>query len=136
MAFPYPPEFALKATSGIGSGDWLAFPQPTGYRMEWAPLRDNGDGGVTRQGLNNVVIVYTGRTGDRPLAQADYAVLETAWKAAAGLTYYCRYWDEEASGGAGAFSTVKCVLDPPSFDRIQGQHYYGVQMRWRRLGIA
>jgi hypothetical protein len=132
MAFAYPPEFALKATSGIGSGDWLAFPQPNGYRMEWAPLRDNGDGGATRQGLNNVIVVYD----RKPLTQAEFAVLTAAVTAAAGLPYYCRYWDEEASSGSGAYSTVKCLLEAPTYDRIQGQHYYGASMRWRRLGIA
>lgn len=133
MPFPTPSEFALKATNSIGSGDWLAFPQPTTYIMEWAPLRENGDGGWTRQGLNNVVLVY-----HKTLHQDMYKVLEQHWKAAVNLPYWCRYWDEEAGSpaGSGAYTTVKCILEPPTFDRIRGQRYFGVRMRWLRLGIT
>lgn len=131
MAFPYPAEFCLKATNSIGSSDWLVFPQPTSYQMEWAPLRENGDGGVARQGLNNVILIYK-----KTLHQDQYKILEQHWFASAGLPYYCRYWDEEASSGAGAYQTVKCVLEPPEFEEINRQRYSGVRMRWRRLGIA
>lgn len=125
------------ATSTFGtitsaSAQWLT-PQPRDMRVELAPRRQRGDGGVVKDGLDSVTLVW-GSDDQGGVSDSEWDGLLTKYsavQAVAGIGYL-RYYDQEA----GAFSTVKCVVRRPEAGTIKGRRFFGVSWRFDALGLA
>lgn len=132
MAFPGTAQFGAGAGSASAASSANYFPrQPTDYRMQRAPRRPRGDGGMVQDGLDGVVLIWNS------MSQSDFAALTRHMGTAAGTAgiYYLRYWDEDASGGAGAYAVRKGNPQPPDGGQVNGDYYFTVRWEWRNLGL-
>jgi hypothetical protein len=132
MAFPGTAQFgAASGTAGAASASNYFPRQPTDYRMQWAPRRARGDGGMVQDGLDGVVLVWAS------MSQSDFAALTRHQGTAEGTAgiYYLRYWDETASSGAGAYAVRKGNPQPPDGGQVTGDYYFNVRWEWRNLGL-
>lgn len=133
MAFPLPGQFGASAGSPVGTANYFT-PQPNDYQMLWPPLRTTG-GGVYEDGLPGVVLIWN------RLTQEQFAALQQHFGTASGTAqagnYHVSYWNERASGGAGAYQTAKCRPRPPQGSlNQQGQYYVSVRWQIDALGVA
>jgi hypothetical protein len=128
-----PYEWQFAARSGTLTAFLLA---PSDFRVIEAPVFKRGDGGRVKDGLDKLWLMWT------TLTPAQWDQLMGMWNAAineAGLGK-ARYWDELASSGAGAWSTVNCTIGERPAARRGGRpsspNYHDVEWTLEDLGIA
>ena len=112
MAFSKPGEFGLGATLG-GIVTLATTIQPVRTYWQESPRQGTRDGGVVQHGRDTCVWVIA--EGDMRISDADYAVLMAHYVASKALRgrYFARNYDEEASGGAGAWANDRYILLRP-----------------------
>lgn len=135
MAFPGTAQFGAASGSAAAASATNYFPrQPTDYRMQRAPRRATGNGGIVQDGLDGVVLIWASMSQDQYSALTRHMGTALATAGSAGI-YYLRYWDEDASSGAGAYAVRKGNPQPPDGGQVTGDYYFNVRWEWRNLGL-